>query len=110
MDAKESDWYCARFDRTPDLALLAKYRQLLGHVVPMFVVREGLSGGMALYLPPGAPRAVRAINSDTSLTPFEPCAKPQDSVTVNILFGDDSDLERYFPEVAARGGRGDRIV
>jgi len=98
MDEQPNDWFCAHFETPPDLDVLNEYRKLTGPTICMFIVHVG--GGSALhadlYLPPDAARLVKKISADPQLPAFKSCPRPDDA-RIKLLFGDESDLRRYFP-------------
>lgn len=97
MRANEGQWYCASFDRTPDLGVLHELHNAFAPRIPLFFARN-VGFAVTLYLPPEAARFVEIANADRRLKRFEPCAKP--IAAVHLLFGDEATASRHFPPIS----------
>lgn len=83
----------------PNLDALAEFRKLIGPSVPIFLLPKDGSEHITLFMPPveRSDRFIQRLSANGGLSPFLPCAKPIDRGRMKILFGDDADLDEYFP-------------
>ena len=105
VDDQSSTWFRAQFESLPNLTLINEYRKLTGPDAPMFLVHIGAGSGQQadFYLPPGSARLVQRINSKIPVPRFDPCERPS-RVGIKLLFGDESEMEKYFSDsLDARG-------